>query len=619
MGFVLSRRHIIYAIFIVPTAYLIHVFLFTVYSQLIVRALSLLFILRLTRRQISQTLAQCPAPVGLHKFFAPQNTLACPAPPPCAGGSRRSQNPLSPKVVSGGRQHIASFPAPRKSENRESDVSDTFAHFRHAKKCGVSSLDLHIPFTPLCPDRASVLAAMSGGGRAGYDTPYIPRGCDMRWYTSEEVCEILSRFSHIFFMGDSIMRLVNNAFYILLREDIGLGAIAGWDFKPVKNWYITTKTVRECMCNAQFENGACSHLAISNYEYAIGNTSTSLVCKAGTLDLSYHALIQQPLSEDDLTAMTHTVSSTRPPKPYVFLYHHGFWNNMDLPATEKWIDEIDGALRQHLPWLRSKNAFFPRLFLSANAAGPNKPPEWVWTQGNVALMKREKELESVTAVRRMELLGLYNMSVQARIPDGTHADMKTNLIKAMMVLNWLDHLDTDQFYKSAAAEEEVKTVPAPSPHKVQDTPSEQAKPGRQPEKPKNVLEKATQAVTTAAPTTSISMASSSPTVPQKTQSSEQTEKTEKGVAAVMDAISQQQETLSSPEGSKEVEKPALLEQHMGFPVFNGQIDENALAEDEYVVYLDEEGNVIDDSNAPEGVVFVDENGNEVDSFGLPLE
>jgi hypothetical protein len=47
-----------------------------------------------------------------------------------------------------------------------------------------------------------MLHAMSSGGRIGYDAPYMPRGCDMRWFTSEEICEILGRFEKVVIVGD---------------------------------------------------------------------------------------------------------------------------------------------------------------------------------------------------------------------------------------------------------------------------------------------------------------------------------------------------------------------------------------------------------------------------------
>lgn len=42
------------------------------------------------------------------------------------------------------------------------------------------------------------------------------------------------------------------------------------------------------------------------------------------------------------------------------------------------------------------------------------------------------------AKRGLEHLGTWNMSIQARKYDGVHLDMRGNLVKAMMVLNWLD-------------------------------------------------------------------------------------------------------------------------------------------------------------------------------------
>ena len=70
-----------------------------------------------------------------------------------------------------------------------------------------------------------MLEAMSGGGRIGFDTPYTPRGCDMRWFTTEEICEILGRFDKVVFLGDSMIRHIVGALNVLLRKDLGYGAV----------------------------------------------------------------------------------------------------------------------------------------------------------------------------------------------------------------------------------------------------------------------------------------------------------------------------------------------------------------------------------------------------------
>lgn len=69
---------------------------------------------------------------------------------------------------------------------------------------------------------------MTEGGRGGFDAPYIPRGCDLKFYTSAEICRILSRFQSIVIFGDSLMRHLTAAFAILLRENLDNGGQMQW-------------------------------------------------------------------------------------------------------------------------------------------------------------------------------------------------------------------------------------------------------------------------------------------------------------------------------------------------------------------------------------------------------
>lgn len=107
---------------------------------------------------------------------------------------------------------------------------DTFQSYKFRTVCNVSSLDLHTSFSPLCSDRQSMLTAMTSGGRIGFDAPYMPRGCDMRWFATQEICEILSRFEKVVIIGDSMMRHVIGSIYIFIREDLGYGAVTNWNF-----------------------------------------------------------------------------------------------------------------------------------------------------------------------------------------------------------------------------------------------------------------------------------------------------------------------------------------------------------------------------------------------------
>lgn len=122
------------------------------------------------------------------------------------------------------------FNAPETTRYRVPDSIDTFASYKHRTTCNISSLDLHTAFGPLCLARPTIIAAMTGGGRIGFDAPFMPRGCDMRWFTSEEVCEILGRFDRVVLVGDSMLRHVIGSINILVRQDIGYGAVTDWNF-----------------------------------------------------------------------------------------------------------------------------------------------------------------------------------------------------------------------------------------------------------------------------------------------------------------------------------------------------------------------------------------------------
>ena len=126
----------------------------------------------------------------------------------------------------------AAFQPPEPVPHRYPDTIDTFASYKYRNTCNISSLDLHAPFAPLCPDRKSMITAVSSGGRIGHDAPYMPRGCDMRWFTTEEICEILSRFEKVIIVGDSMMRHVIGSINVLIRKDLGYGAVTDWNFSP---------------------------------------------------------------------------------------------------------------------------------------------------------------------------------------------------------------------------------------------------------------------------------------------------------------------------------------------------------------------------------------------------
>lgn len=107
---------------------------------------------------------------------------------------------------------------------------DFFRNFIGRERCAFGSPDLHLPSAnaDLCPNRTALLDSMTDGGRRGFEAPYMPRDCDLRFYTTAEICAILSRFEDVVFLGDSMVRHLIGAFLMLLRENYEYGAQTQW-------------------------------------------------------------------------------------------------------------------------------------------------------------------------------------------------------------------------------------------------------------------------------------------------------------------------------------------------------------------------------------------------------
>ncbi|KAI0012073.1 hypothetical protein F4779DRAFT_570369 [Xylariaceae sp. FL0662B] len=327
-------------------------------------------------------------------------------------------------------------------ESRIGELRDTFAGYKHrGEECDISSLELHKPFGHVCPDRTSMLTAMSSGGRIGKDAPYVPRGCDMQWFSTREVCEILGRYSQVILVGDSMLRHVIGAMNILVREDLGYGGVTNWNFNEEER--------RECFCNNQFDVRDCSVQGIFSTADVVKHDPLSLVCPKivpeWSMDLRIEQMVRYPIPEEERQRLERAIDSN-PSQQKAFVLGHGLWNNLEIGQSVAWLDSvldtIDSKLkaRMHLRG-RSAKRNLPVLLMTPNAAGEKKPDEWIITQGNKALIQFEHAMAVEAAKRRVDHLGTWNMSIQATLYDGVHMDMRGNLLKAMMVVNWLNLLE----------------------------------------------------------------------------------------------------------------------------------------------------------------------------------
>ncbi|KAK9431640.1 hypothetical protein V1505DRAFT_368203 [Lipomyces doorenjongii] len=346
------------------------------------------------------------------------------------------------------------FPLPDPAD-RPSDMIDTFAHFKSRGICKISALEIHRPFEPLCQTKDSVLHAMSGGGRIGFDAPYMPRGCDMRWYDRSEICGIVSRFDKILFIGDSMMRHIVGALHVLLREDLGYGAVTAWNFRQDE--------LDVCFCQGQFDTLKCGVQGIFNSDDVAKFDPDSLKCDPHKMNVQNHVISAYPPTAAELGNLGDVFARASTDSPIALIYGHGHDNDLDIQATSGWLTSIQRTISERM----SKGARRAQLFVTPGSSGPSMYDLDVLKHGHKALSLFETGMADVCRAKDIDVLGTYNATMQTTIHDGKHSDIRGNLLKIMMVLNWLDKVDpVDGRAISGAAE----PVPPPPPINVVQSP-----------------------------------------------------------------------------------------------------------------------------------------------------
>ncbi|KAI0602764.1 hypothetical protein F4775DRAFT_535596 [Biscogniauxia sp. FL1348] len=246
-----------------------------------------------------------------------------------------------------------------------------------------------------------------------------------------------------------MLRHVMGALHVILREDLGYGGVTDWNFSEEER--------SACFCNKQFDVRDCSVQGIFNTADVLKHDPLSLVCPRiipnWSTDLRIEQMVRYPIPEDERRRLERAID-TDPSRRKAFVLGHGLWNNLEVEQSTAWTDTVLETIDARLRTMGrggkgkdngkagSSSRDMPVLLMTPNAAGERKPDEWIISQGNKALVRFEREMAAVAARRGIDHLGTWNMSIQATLYDGVHMDMRGNLLKAMMVLNWLDLLET---------------------------------------------------------------------------------------------------------------------------------------------------------------------------------
>ncbi|KAI9681363.1 MAG: hypothetical protein M1817_002646 [Caeruleum heppii] len=314
-------------------------------------------------------------------------------------------------------------------------------HFEGRQDCGISSEELYVPpvsssergpsSVPYCKNRATLLEALNGGGRHGFDAPFSPQGCHYRWYSTPEICMILDRFDGVIFIGDTLLRHVYTAFNILQRENAALGGLKQWDMSDAD--------LHTCRCENQFIKPDCSKFAVMDSEEVKKGDASSSHRSPYFCDRTRHVYL--PITGSPAADSLHTVftklADANPDsyKPIPVIHSLSLSASLSWPTTTASMDE----------WLALADASqrnMPFLWLGPVAAGHLKPPGQILSQGNNALWHFTVEMAKEARHREMDSLGMYNLTLQASSWDGSRYGEKVSIVQAMMIINWLSRLES---------------------------------------------------------------------------------------------------------------------------------------------------------------------------------
>ena len=100
-------------------------------------------------------------------------------------------------------------------------------------------------------------------------------------------------------------------------------------------------------------------------------------------------IVKHPIPQDEIARLKENIARDGSHKRIAVVMGHGLWSNLDLQLSLRWLDDVLDVIRGIL------ESDWSGLFVTPNAAGKEKPDDWIVTQGNKALMLFEEAMGMV--------------------------------------------------------------------------------------------------------------------------------------------------------------------------------------------------------------------------------
>ncbi|KAK9450491.1 uncharacterized protein V1518DRAFT_213602 [Limtongia smithiae] len=326
--------------------------------------------------------------------------------------------------------------------------------------------------------------------------------CGLWWYSTTDLCSVLARFSGVLFIGDDVLGSVFSALMVLLREDTLYGAVKEWGFTGGDQYFGPGEAQCYCEIPFLSPQSCPHARVTSSREVLENARATSspLRCPgAGALlDIEFIEAPSYPIDAGTLADIAHAVRRNEErffdKRPFAVIYGHSGYStavgggggrrkasptafNADVAIA--WLEQVSAVVGKATPGIVEGMVPLYELFVTPGATGPGvgaggtpgssvqdvvRPPSASATeeeaaaasvaaaaaaaaQDNLAAsgLRMSRAFDDMMRKRTrqhwlsMDSLGTWNATVQTTFSrDGVHQGLPTNVLKAMMVANWLE-------------------------------------------------------------------------------------------------------------------------------------------------------------------------------------
>lgn len=245
-------------------------------------------------------------------------------------------------------------------------------------------------------------------------------------YSATEACDVLSSYSEILLFGDSLCRHVSVAISSICRGDVQYGAMREWEVPGDLN----------CTGEMQYSEVACRLYTLTD--------STVLQSVNQSLCANHKVIVRllewwqvgdvarflgnPSYSEKDYVYGLSEIH----PRTAMLIFPPGL--HMDMTHPEDIISQYVNPLVQ-----AGHNVNGTVIVLvGIHAMAPNMPEQYAYKQNKDIITAFNRHVQHYAVSNNIDYMDVYDMSIGHYSYDGVHYGLHVNVLKAQLLLNYLD-------------------------------------------------------------------------------------------------------------------------------------------------------------------------------------